>query len=253
MTDSAQGYSILQRPDGARLAYVIHPGKGPAVVFLGGFRSDMTGTKAQALDSWARQRGQAFLRFDYFAHGASDGDFARGTIGRWRQDALAAIGMLPAEMDLILVGSSMGGWVMLSIVEQLRPRLAGLVGIAIAPDFTEELIWAGLSAAERREIETAGRLMRPSRYSDEPDLLTFALVEEGRNHLVLRRSLAVDCPVHLIHGCADAEVPWQLSLRALEHLQSPQASLTLVKDGDHRLSTPAEIARLLSTVAGLCR
>lgn len=249
---TAQGYSILQRPDGNRLAYVALAGESPAVVFLGGFRSDMTGTKALALDAWARERGQAFLRFDYFAHGASDGDFAEATVGRWRDDALAAIGQLPADAPLVLVGSSMGGWIMLSIATALRSRLAGLVGIAIAPDFTQELILPGLSDADRAELHRAGRLLQPSRYSPEPDILTLRLIEEGRAHLVLDKPLAVDCPVHLIHGTADPEVPWQHSQRALAHIEAPEATLTLVKDGDHRMSTPREIERLLATVAGLC-
>lgn len=250
--ESAQGPSILHRPDGKRLAYVKIAGRLPAVVFLGGFRSDMTGTKALALDQWARQRGQAFLRFDYFAHGASDGDFAEATVGRWREDALAAISTLPADAKLVLVGSSMGGWIMLSLANQLRSRLAGLVGIAIAPDFTQELIWPELTAAEQQEMRRRGRLLRPSRYSDQPDILTMRLIDEGANHLVLDKPLGVDCPVHLIHGTADLEVPWQLSRRALDHIQTPQGTLTLVKDGDHRLSTETDIARLIATVESLC-
>ena len=251
-SESAQVHSILRRPDGLGLAYVAFAGRAPAVVFLGGFRSDMTGTKALALDAWARGRGQAFLRFDYFAHGASDGDFEQATVGRWREDALAAIARLPADMPLVLVGSSMGGWIMLAIATALRRRLAGMVGVAIAPDFTEELIWPGLGEAERAEMARSGQLLRESRYSDRPDVLTMKLIEEGRDHLVLRRPLEVDCPVHLIHGMADAEVPWQLSVRALEHMRTPQGQLTLVKDADHRLSTPTDIERLLRTVAALC-
>lgn len=250
--DSAQGYSILQRPDGQRLAYVRHLGRMPAVVFLGGFRSDMTGTKAMALDAWARARGQAFLRFDYFAHGASDGDFAEATVGRWRADALAAIATLPADARLVLVGSSMGGWIMLSIASELRARLAGLVGIAVAPDFTQELIWPELSPAEQAQMRRDGHLLRPSRYSAEPDILTLRLIEEGADHRVLDKPLAVDCPVHLLHGTADPEVPWQLAQRALDHIETPDGTLTLIKDGDHRLSTEREIARLIATIESVC-
>jgi len=222
------------------------------VVFLGGFRSDMTGTKAVALDNWARARDQSFLRFDYFAHGASDGDFAEATVGRWRADALAAIGLLPPEAKLVLVGSSMGGWIMLSIAQELRARLAGLVGIAVAPDFTQELIWPELTAEEQAEMKRTGRLLQPSQYSAEPNLLTLRLIEEGANHLVLNKPLAVDCPVHLLHGTKDPDVPWQHSLRTLEHMATPQGTLTLIKDGDHRLSTESDIARLIATVESLC-
>lgn len=229
-----------------------HGNRFPAVVFLGGFRSDMTGTKALALDAWARNRGQAFLRFDYFAHGASEGNFAEATVGRWREDALAAIAILPADAKLVLVGSSMGGWIMLSIASQLRARLAGLVGIAVAPDFTQDLIWPELSPAEQAEIKRTGRLLQPSQYSDEPNLLTLRLIEEGANHLVLNKPLAVDCPVQLLHGTKDPDVPWQHSLRTLEHLQTPRGLLTLVKDGDHRLSTESDIRLLIETVEDLC-
>jgi len=222
------------------------------VVFLGGFRSDMTGTKAMALDSWARARGQAFLRFDYFAHGASDGDFADATVGRWRDDALAAIGQLESGTKLVLVGSSMGGWIMLRIAGDLGARLAGMVGIAVAPDFTEALILPTLTTAQRDELDRTGRLLQPSQYSAEPDIITRRLIEEGRDHLVLNKRLAVDCPVHLIHGTADAEVPRRHAERVLDHIEAPEATLTLVKDGDHRLSTPREIERLLASVARLC-
>lgn len=212
----------------------------------------MTGTKAMALDAWARERGQAFLRFDYFAHGASDGDFADATVGRWRDDALAAIAQLDSGTKLVLVGSSMGGWIMLRIAGELGARLAGLVGIAVAPDFTEALILPSLSPAEREELERTGRLLQPSQYSAEPDIITQRLIEEGREHLVLDKPLAVDCPVHLIHGTADADVPWRHAARVLHHIEAPEATLTLVKDGDHRLSTPREIERLLATVERLC-
>lgn len=256
MTDSAQDFSRLARPDGHHLAYVSRPGNrggnSPTVVFLGGFRSDMTGTKALALDIWARQAGFAFLRFDYFAHGASSGAFEDATVGRWIDDALAVIGAVVPRSRLVLIGSSMGGWIMLNVAPRLRDRLAGLVGIAAAPDFTQELIWPELSAVDQATLKRDGRLLRPSRYTPEPDILTLKLIEEGARHLVLDKPLDLPCPIHLLHGTADPEVPWQLSLRVLEHVTAPEATLTLVKDGDHRLSQPSDIERLTGIVERLC-
>jgi pimeloyl-ACP methyl ester carboxylesterase len=256
MTDSAQDFSLLARPGGHHLAYVSrhsnNHANAPTVVFLGGFRSDMTGTKALALDIWAQRAGFAFLRFDYFAHGASSGAFEDATIGRWIDDALAAIETLTVG-HLVLIGSSMGGWIMLNVAQRLRTRLAGLVGIAAAPDFTQELIWPELSAADQATLKRDGRLLRPSRYTPEPDVLTLKLIEEGADHLVLDKPLVLPCPIHLLHGTADPEVPWQMSLRILQHVEAPEATLTLVKDGDHRLSQPADIARLTDTVEKLCR
>jgi pimeloyl-ACP methyl ester carboxylesterase len=251
MTDSTQDFSTLPRPGGERLAYVARAGRKPAVVFLGGFRSDMTGTKAMALDIWARQSGFAFLRFDYFAHGRSSGDFAQATVGRWIDDAMAAIETAMPDGRLILVGSSMGGWIMLNVASRLGQRLAGLVGIAVAPDFTQELIWPELSPDDQTALKRDGRLLRPSRYSDQPDILTLRLIEEGARHLVLDKPLALPCPLHLLHGTQDLEVPWRHSLRVLEHIQAPEATLTLVKDGDHRLSQPEDIDRLLRLVERL--
>jgi pimeloyl-ACP methyl ester carboxylesterase len=252
MTDSSQDFSFLKRPDGNRVAYAWRAGHKPTVVFLGGFRSDMSGTKALALDIWARRSGFAFLRFDYFAHGASDGAFEDATVGRWIDDARSVIGAVVGDGPLVLVGSSMGGWIMLNLVDALRERLVGLVGIAVAPDFTQELIWPELSPADQATLKREGRLLRPSRYTPEPDILTLKLIEEGADHLVLNRPLDLPCPLHLLHGTADPEVPWRHSQRVLEHVRAPEATLTLVKDGDHRLSQPGDIARLLSTVEKLC-
>lgn len=251
-TESAQVASILHRPDGKRLAYVTHGRCPPAVVFLGGFRSDMTGTKALALDAWARARDQSFLRFDYFAHGASDGDFAEATVGRWRADALAAIGLLPPEAKLVLVGSSMGGWIMLLAALARKSRIAGLVGVAPAPDFTEDLIWNDVPEAVRKTLREKGVYYEVSQYSPEPTPITLKLIEDGRRRLVLRAPIELDCPVRLIHGLSDSDVPWQLSLRLADTLTSRDVAVTLVKHGDHRLSEPADLARLCRTVSDVC-
>ena len=240
----------LQRDDGNYLAYARTPGKSPTVVFLGGFRSDMTGTKAVALEAWAEKRGQAFLRFDYLGHGQSSGRFEDGTIGRWKDDSLAAIDAL-TEGKLVLVGSSMGGWLSL-LTAQARPeRLAGLVLIAAAPDFTERMLLGGLSAEDRAALRRDGRLERPSQYSPEPSVFTWKLIEEGRNHLLLDKPLKLPCPVRLLHGQSDPDVPWEYSLQIARHLDAPEVISTFVKGGDHRLSTPADIARLIATVEEL--
>lgn len=240
----------LQRDDGNYLAYARTPGKSPTVVFLGGFRSDMTGTKAVALEAWAEKRGQAFLRFDYLGHGQSSGRFEDGTIGRWKDDSLAAIDAL-TEGKLVLVGSSMGGWLSL-LTAQARPeRLAGLVLIAAAPDFTERMLLGGLSAEDRAALQRDGRLERPSQYSPEPSVFTWKLIEEGRNHLLLDKPLKLPCPVRLLHGQSDPDVPWEYSLQIARHLDAPEVISTFVKGGDHRLSTAADIARLIATVEEL--
>ncbi len=240
----------LPRPDGNDIAYAKSAGRAPTVVFLGGFRSDMTGTKALALEAWARRRGQAFVRFDYLGHGQSSGRFEDGTIGRWLDDSLAVLDRL-TEGPLVLVGSSMGGWLSLLAARARPERLAGLVLIAAAPDFTERLLLGGLSAEDRATLERDGRLERPSQYSPEPSVFTWKLIEEGRRHLLLDRPLALPCPVRLLHGQADPDVPWQYSLEIAQHLDAPDVVTTFIKGGDHRLSTPADIARLVATVEEL--
>jgi pimeloyl-ACP methyl ester carboxylesterase len=240
----------LQRPDGNTVAYARTEGRGPAVVFLGGFRSDMTGTKAVALEAWARRTGRAFLRFDYLGHGQSSGRFEDGTIGRWLDDALAAIDALTTG-ELVLVGSSMGGWLSLLAARARPERLAGLVLIAAAPDFTERMLLKGLSPEDRIALERDGRLERPSQYSPEPSVFTWKLIEEGRNHLLFDEPLNLPCPVHLLHGQSDPDVPWEYSLQIAKHLEAPEVITTLIKGGDHRLSTPADIARLMATVENL--
>src|SRR5260370_33733631 len=196
----------LQRPDGNTVAYAKSDGRAPTVAFLGGFRSDMPGTKAVALEAWARSAGRAYLRFDYFGHGQSSGRFEDGTIGRWLDDSLAAIDALTTG-KLVLVGSSMGGWLSLLVARARPERLAGLVLIAAAPDFTERMLLEGLSPADRATLERDGWLIRPSQYSPEPSVFTFKLIEEGRNHLLLDNKLSLPCPVRLLHGQSDPDGP----------------------------------------------
>jgi pimeloyl-ACP methyl ester carboxylesterase len=240
----------LPRPDGNTVAYAKTDGRAPTVVFLGGFRSDMTGTKALALEAWAQTAGRAFLRFDYLGHGQSSGRFEDGTIGRWLDDSLAAVDSLTAG-KLVLVGSSMGGWLSLLVARARPERLAGLVLIAAAPDFTERMLLKGLSAEDRVRLERDGRLERPSQYSPEPSVFTWKLIEEGRKHLLLDKKLVLPCPVRLLHGQSDPDVPWEYSLQIARHLEAPEVVTTFVKGGDHRLSTPADIARLVATVEEL--
>jgi pimeloyl-ACP methyl ester carboxylesterase len=239
----------LQRPDGNYVAYVRSAGKSPGIAFLGGFRSDMTGTKAIALDDWAKREGRAFLRFDYLGHGQSSGAFEDGTIGRWLDDSLAAIDQLTTG-KLLLVGSSMGGWLSLLVARARPERVAGLVLIAAAPDFVVRM-YEDLSPADRETLKRDGRLARPSQYSPEPSVFTWKLIEEGRNHLLLDKKLKLDCPVRLLHGQDDPDVPWEHSLRIAEHVESPSVVTTLIKGGDHRLSSPEDIARLIAAISEL--
>jgi pimeloyl-ACP methyl ester carboxylesterase len=236
------GAASLSRPDGATIAYNRLPGAAPGIVFLGGFRSDMTGTKALFLEEFCRRRGRAYVRFDYFAHGKSSGDFADGTIGRWRDDAVAVIDSL-TEGPQILVGSSMGGWIMVLAALARPERVAALVGIAAAPDFTADLLPQRLSNVQRRELDVRGQVVLPSSYDPAGYLYTKALVEDGSRNLALRGPIPLTCPVRLLHGMADESVPWRQSL-ALAQCLSGDVTLTLVKDGDHRLSRDQDLARL---------
>jgi len=241
----------LSAPDGTPIAYHAVPGVSPAIVFLGGFRSDMTGSKASALDAHARATGRAFLRFDYFGHGRSGGRIEDGTIGRWKDDVLLVLDRLTAG-PVVLAGSSLGGWLM-TLAALARPdRVRGLVGIAAAPDFTEDLVWPGLNAAQRRALDTACVVYLPSAYDPAPTPITRALVEDGRRHLVLRAPIPFRGPVRLLHGLADHEVPWRFSKALLERMESRDATLTLVKGGDHRLSMPADLGRLVQAVEAVC-
>ncbi len=236
-------HAIFETADGRRIAYHRTPGAGPGVVFLGGFRSDMTGTKATWLEDWAKARGRAFLRFDYTGHGASSGDFEAGSIGDWARDARDAIAAL-TEGPQVLVGSSMGGWIALLVARAEPGRVAGLVGIAAAPDFTEDLMWAGFGEDERRRLMAEGRLETPSEYSDDPYTITARLIEDGRRQLVLRDPLPLPFPVRLLQGMADVDVPVGVALRLAEHADCADLRLTLVKGADHRFSAPRELALL---------
>jgi pimeloyl-ACP methyl ester carboxylesterase len=223
---------------------------GTGILFLPGFRSDMSGAKATFLDDFCAVRGLPYVRFDYSGHGQSSGRFEDGTIGRWAEDAIAIIDRV-AEGPLILVGSSMGGWIMLLAALARPHRVAGLVGIAPAPDFTEALIWRGLTDSERRRLMATGRLERPSDYSEEPTIITRALIEEGRRHLLLSAPVGIHCPMRLLHGMQDPDVPYRLSLELAERIASHDVRVTLVKNGDHRLSRPDDLALLGATIEDL--
>ncbi len=239
----------LDRGDGVALAWRRRTGRGPGVVFLGGFNSDMTGTKAEDLSAFCAETGRAFLRFDYSGHGASGGRFVDGTIGRWAADAAAVLDALTTGPQ-VLVGSSMGGWIALLLAARLRPqRVAALIGIAAAPDFTRRMTET-LSPEAREAIDRDGVWHRPSAYGD-PYPITRALLEDGRNHLLLGAPIPVTVPVRLLHGQQDPDVPWELSLKVAAAIAGPDVQVTLVKDGDHRLSRPQDLALLRRSLAAL--
>ena len=231
-------------PQGRRIAYHLNDGTGPAVVFLGGFKSDMGGTKAVHLEDWARKSGWAFLRFDYSGHGESGEAFTDGAIGDWFEDACAAIGLLAGPV--ILVGSSMGGWISLLVARHMPERVAGLVTIAAAPDFTEDSMWAGFSDEQKAEL-MAGQVALPSDYGD-PYIITRRLIEEGRERLVLRDPLPLPFPVRSLQGTADVDVKMSVALRLLAHAQSPDMRLTLVDDADHRFSDETCLNLIVTSV-----
>jgi pimeloyl-ACP methyl ester carboxylesterase len=231
---------------GVELAWQRLGGRGPCVVFLPGFRSDMTGDKAKALTAFCERRDQALLLFDYSGHGASAGRFESGTISRWSADALAAIDGL-TEGTLLLVGSSMGGWIGLLAALARPDRVAGFIGIAAAPDFTETLMWSSMTFEERATLMKQGMLQQPSDYGD-PYPITRALIEDGRTRLLLDGPIALDCPVRLLHGQRDRDVPWETALRLAERIVSQDVRVTLVKDGEHRMSRPQDLALLRATL-----
>ena len=241
---------ILTRPDGATIAYHRLEGRSPGVVFLCGFLSDMAGTKALALDALCRARGQGYLRFDYQGHGESSGAFVDGTIGDWTEDALAAFDAL-TEGPQVLVGSSMGGWIALLLALARKERIAGLVAVAPAPDFAEDLMWGAYNEAKRATLLSDGLIEEPSDYGEEPYRITRALIEDGRSHLLLCAPIALDCPVRILHGTRDDSVPWERSLTLADALASDDVEITLVKDGDHRLSEEPDLARLCRTLETL--
>jgi pimeloyl-ACP methyl ester carboxylesterase len=232
---------------GLRVAYRMRrEGSGPTLVFLPGYMSDMEGTKALALDSWAEAQGRSMLRFDYGGCGASEGGFEGQTLDGWRDDALAMIDAL-TEGPLILVGSSMGGWLMLLAALARPERVKALVGIAAAPDFTA---W-GFTPEQKRAIRDQGRLVEPSPYGDRPNVTSRVFWESGEALRLLEAPVDIFCPVRLLHGLADADVPWRLSLSLMERLRSADVQAELIKDGDHRLSREGDIVRLIATVAVL--
>ena len=240
------GREMLERSDRPRLAYRYRAGNGPAIVFLPGYGSDMTGGKATALDAYADATGRAMLRFDYAGCGESEGDFAAQTLDDWLGDTLAVIDAL-TEGPLVVAGSSMGGWLMLLTALARPRRVAGLVGIAAAPDFTD---W-GFAEAQRAELARAGVLVEPSDY-DVPTITTLGFWQSGQRRLLLGGEIAIDAPVRLLHGQMDDVVPWRIALDLAERLRSAAVQLVLVKDGDHRLSRDSDIALLIATVEALC-
>ena len=240
----------LARAGRPTLAYLADPGHGPTVVFFSGFMSDMSGKKVQDLAEFCHGRGQAMLRFDYRAHGQSEGVFAETGLQDWLDDALDAIDAATAG-PLLLVGSSMGGWIMLLAALARRDRVVGIVGIAAAPDFTEELVWSELSYAEREQLMRDGMFAQPSAYSDQPYMISRKLIEDGRKLQLLGGPIALDCPVHLLHGMKDGDVPYGLSLRIADKLTGGDVTVTLIKDGDHRLSREDDLAQIRAAVAAL--
>lgn len=252
----------LPRADGHHLAYdrlaPSRAGAGPTVVFLHGLNSDRGGTKALALEDHCRRTGRAFVRFDMFGHGQSSGTFTDGCISRWTDDTVAVIDRLTqapaagsAGGPVVLVGSSMGGWVMLRAALARPARVAGLFGIAAAPDFTEDLMWAQFSADQRAALAANGFVDLPSDYADGPYRISRRLIEDGRRNLVLRGPIALACPVRLVHGQRDASVPWQTALKLAECLASSDVQILLVKDGNHRLSRPHDLQRLCAVLDDL--
>jgi pimeloyl-ACP methyl ester carboxylesterase len=239
----------LLRPDGIRLAWSHLPGKAPTIVFLPGFHSDMSGSKALSVLDFCRATGQAMLRLDYSGHGESGGAFEDGCIGQWTEEARAII---EHRLDgpMILVGSSMGGWIALLLTRAFGARVAALVGIAAAPDFTETLMWQSMAPIEQKVLMEAGKISVPSEYGT-PLVITRHLIEDGRAHLVLGEPIALDAPVRLLQGQRDPDVPWETALKLASCLTTEDVQVILLKDGDHRLSRPGDLALLNRTLAAL--
>ncbi len=240
-------HETLTLPDGRALAYHRATGRAPGVVFLGGFRSDMSGSKAQFLEAWARARGLGYLRFDYTGHGLSSGRFEDGCVGDWARDAADALHHL-TDGPQVLVGSSMGGWIALLLATRLPGRVRGLVGIAAAPDFTEDSMWANFTEDQRRRLASEGAVAVPTEYADEPYVITRRLIEDGRRNLVLRDPLDLPFPVRLLHGTADSDVETSVALRILAHATAEDMRLTLVKGADHRFSAPDNLELIARTI-----
>jgi pimeloyl-ACP methyl ester carboxylesterase len=253
--DCLKSLTVGTGPAARSVAVRQRPGAAPGLLWLGGFKSDMQGNKAQALDGWAQAHGRALIRFDYSGHGESGGSFADGTIGRWLEDSLAVFDTC-CEGPQVLIGSSMGGWMALLLMRALArrvppaaARIAALVLIAPAVDFTEALMWQRFSPEIRRQIEDEGAWERPSRYGETPYPITRGLIEEGRRHLLLDGLIETGCPVRILQGVQDPDVPWQHAVDLTARLAQDDVVLTLVKDGDHRLSRPEDLERMLAVVA----
>jgi pimeloyl-ACP methyl ester carboxylesterase len=246
--------SVGQGTEMRRIAIRIRDGSGPPVVWLGGFKSDMSATKASWLDAWAERTGREFVRFDYSGHGESEGTFEEGTISRWLEESRAVLDAF-APSRPVLVGSSMGGHIALLLTRTLPPeRLPrGVVLIAPAVDFTEHLVWNRLPEDARHAIRERGYWERPSAYSPEPYRITRDLIEDGRQHLLLGSGIATGCPVHILQGMEDPDVPWQHALTLVEHLPGESVALTLINDGDHRLSRPQDLERLVDAVEAMAQ
>jgi pimeloyl-ACP methyl ester carboxylesterase len=233
--------------EGRRIAFHKTKGQGPDVVFLGGFKSDMNGTKALHLEAWAKRKGRGFLRFDYSGHGQSSGQFEDGCIGDWAADAMAVI-TAKTSGPVVLVGSSMGGWIALLLARKMSDRIAGLVGIAAAPDFTEDDMWGGFSDQQKNDLAQNGRVELPSEYSDGPYVISKRLIEDGRNQLVLRDPLDLPFPTRFLQGTADQDVDVSVATRLLAHVTGEGIRLTLVKGADHRFSSPSQLRLIDKTI-----
>lgn len=257
MADTLQTLDVKSPGGTITLKARLRTGRAPAIVWLGGFKSDMTSTKAAALDAWAGENGQACLRFDYSGHGVSGGDFRDGTIGQWLEESIAMIAAFAGPRP-VLVGSSMGGWIALLATLRLKAagsahHPSGLVLIAPAVDFTEALMWAQFPQSIRQQIEETGVWLRPSEYSDEPYPVTRALIEDGRRHRLFGAPFHLGCPVHILQGGQDPDVPAAHALQLIEHLPQDQVTMTMIPDGDHRLSREADIAKLVAITAAMVR
>ena len=244
--------TVSSSPPDRAIAVRAREGRNPGLFWLGGFKSDMKGTKAEALDRWAEKEGRACVRFDYSGHGESDGEFTNGTIGRWLEESLSVYTHF-ARGPQVVIGSSMGGWLALLLARALAERksgapIAGMVLIAPAVDFTEELMWKQFSDATKREIKQEGAWLRPSAYGEEPYPITRGLIEEGREHLLLGGLIETRCPVHILQGVQDPDVPWRHAVELVSRFSRDDVVLTLIKDGDHRLSRPEDIDRLIMAV-----
>lgn len=241
--------------DGERIALRQVAGASPGVMWLGGFKSDMLGTKAETLSDWAQEKGHAFIRHDYSGHGESGGRFVDGTISLWLKQSLEVL-RRRTQGPQILVGSSMGAWIALRMVQELHKageggRLAGLLLLAPAPDFTADLMEPQLTDEQKRDLEEKGYFEEPSEYSPEPNVYTKALFDDGRANRVMTGLIDTHCPVHILQGMADPDVPYHHALRLVEHLPADDVTLSLIRDGDHRLSRPQDLAMIISALEGL--